>query len=202
MTFVSVPDKAAGDVFTEAMWDTYVRDNLNAGVHRPLFDSTLGGTAGNIDITSIPQTFAHLAIVIYARSDAAANAAAMWLRFNNDTAANYDYETGTTVATTVTAAESFAQTVSRIGRCPAATGTANRFSTTEVLIGHYTGGTNHKTYDARSASMEGTTTGTLQRETNAGGWRVATAISRVTLGLFSGSFVAGTRATLYGLGAV
>jgi hypothetical protein len=26
---VPVPDKAAGDVFTEAMWDSYIRDNIN-----------------------------------------------------------------------------------------------------------------------------------------------------------------------------
>lgn len=29
MSFTQVPDKSAGDVFTEAMWDTYIRDNLN-----------------------------------------------------------------------------------------------------------------------------------------------------------------------------
>jgi hypothetical protein len=28
-TFSTVPDKSAGDVFTEAMWDTYVKDNGN-----------------------------------------------------------------------------------------------------------------------------------------------------------------------------
>ncbi len=27
--FTQVPDKANGDVFTEAMWDTYIKDNLN-----------------------------------------------------------------------------------------------------------------------------------------------------------------------------
>ena len=29
MPFTTVVDKAAGDVFTEAMWDTYIKDNLN-----------------------------------------------------------------------------------------------------------------------------------------------------------------------------
>lgn len=32
-----VPDKAAGDVFTEAMWDTFIKDNLN--------NLSLGGTS-------------------------------------------------------------------------------------------------------------------------------------------------------------
>lgn len=29
MLEISMPDKAAGDVFTEALWDTYLKDNLN-----------------------------------------------------------------------------------------------------------------------------------------------------------------------------
>jgi hypothetical protein len=29
MPFTTVPDKAAGDIFTEQMWDTYIRDNIN-----------------------------------------------------------------------------------------------------------------------------------------------------------------------------
>lgn len=28
-TYTTVPDKATGDVFTEAMWDTYIKDNIN-----------------------------------------------------------------------------------------------------------------------------------------------------------------------------
>lgn len=29
LSFTTVPDKATGDIFTEAMWDTYIRDNIN-----------------------------------------------------------------------------------------------------------------------------------------------------------------------------
>lgn len=29
MIYTTVPDKAQGDVFSEAMWDTYLRDNIN-----------------------------------------------------------------------------------------------------------------------------------------------------------------------------
>lgn len=29
LSFSAVPDKTIGDVFTEAMWDTYIRDNIN-----------------------------------------------------------------------------------------------------------------------------------------------------------------------------
>lgn len=33
--FTTVPDKTLGDVFTEAMWDTYIRDNLNTLGNQP-----------------------------------------------------------------------------------------------------------------------------------------------------------------------
>lgn len=35
-TFTTVPDKNAGDVFTEAMWDTYLRDNVNGLLVPPM----------------------------------------------------------------------------------------------------------------------------------------------------------------------
>lgn len=35
-TFTTVPDKSAGDVFTEAMWDTYVKDNGNNLISPPM----------------------------------------------------------------------------------------------------------------------------------------------------------------------
>lgn len=34
MTLTTVPDKTIGDVFTESMWDTYIRDNINELIGR------------------------------------------------------------------------------------------------------------------------------------------------------------------------
>jgi hypothetical protein len=39
MPFTTVPDKATGDIFTEFMWDTYIRDNIN--YLKPAYGTTL-----------------------------------------------------------------------------------------------------------------------------------------------------------------
>jgi pectate lyase-like protein len=52
MPFTTVPDKAAGDIFTEQMWDTYIRDNLNAtapvyNVKDPLYGAKGDGSTND-----------------------------------------------------------------------------------------------------------------------------------------------------------
>jgi hypothetical protein len=43
MPFTTVPDKAAGDIFTEQMWDTYIRDNINyLGTGRDIYVDQYG----------------------------------------------------------------------------------------------------------------------------------------------------------------
>jgi hypothetical protein len=74
MPFVAVPDKNSGDVFTTAMWSTFLEGNLNAGVNRPIYDSgPLASTQAAIDILSIPATFAQLMLFIHGRGDTAAS---------------------------------------------------------------------------------------------------------------------------------
>jgi hypothetical protein len=166
-----------------------------------IYDTTLGGSAASIDITGIVGVYAHLRVVVYARADPAAAAVAIGMRFNGDVAANYDYESLVVAAAASTATESLAAITQRVGRCPAATAPANRFSTTVVDIANYAGSTNDKSYSATSASVEGVTTGNLQLEMNGGGWRSTAAINRLTFALFSGNFVTGTRVTVYAMGA-
>lgn len=199
MPRVTVPDKTVGDVFTEQMWDAYIRDNFNIGSWTPIVDTILGVSAANIDWQSIPATFAHLAFELYDRGDAASANQALFLRFNNDSGANYDYEVQTTAATTVTGSEGLAQTSARIGQGPANTAPANVFSGLTAWIEHYSGSTNQKCGHAHGSDKSGTGTGNIIIEMDAFFWRSAAAINRITIFPQSGNFVAGTRATLYGI---
>jgi hypothetical protein len=58
MPFSTVPDKSAGDIFTEVMWDTYIRDNIN--YLQPAYGTTLpasptdGQQAVLVDSTTNP----------------------------------------------------------------------------------------------------------------------------------------------------
>src|SRR6266704_6680502 len=109
----------AGDVVTSAEFAK------GAG---SIYDTTLGGASATVDITSIIANYAHLLIEVYARSDTAANTALLGMRFNNDAAANYDYERNYGTGATPTSAESFAQIYAVQGLMPAASVGADFYS--------------------------------------------------------------------------
>lgn len=164
-------------------------------------DTTLGGSAANIDISSIVGTYAHLFVVVYARGDVAAGSPALWVRFNGDTAANYDYQQLQSTAATVNASESFGVTAITAGLFPGNSAGANLFGVCIGFIPHYAGSSNNKMALATSAFKTGVATGNLVNQLNGGSWRSNAAINRITLLPNSGNFVAGTRVTLYGMGA-
>lgn len=201
--FVALPTKNPGDVLTSALWNTYLQGNADSGFMRMLADSTLIGSAASFDFTSIPATFAHLLLVVYARSDTAAVSDSVIARFNGDTGANYDYQTAAAVATAVTAQEVFAATgVTLAGGMPGGTAGANLFGVTDILIPHYANALNNKVAHCRSGWKAGTATTNVQKRDADGYWRSNAAINRVTLVCSSGgNFVAGSRATLYGMPA-
>lgn len=183
---------ATGDIVTAAEF------KKTAG---SVFDSTLGVSAASVDITGISNTYAHLMISIYARSDVAAGVSNVLMRLNGDTAANYDYQDARGNAAVTSASESFAQTSSIIGLSPANTAGANLFSSIELFIPHYAGSTNNKQFVSISGSKSGATTGNLFVDIFGGGWRSNAAINQVTILPASGNFVAGTRVTVHALGA-
>lgn len=170
-----------------------------AGGMKRLHDTTLGVDAASVDITGIPATFAHLKLVIYARSDVAATFTNLYLRFNGDTGANYDYQTLSANATSVAAAEGVAQTVMQLGYMPANTAVANSFGACEAVIPHYAGATNHKAVTASTHVRHTNASGGIRLDTSAGDWRAATAINQITVLGPSGNLKAGTRVTLYGM---
>lgn len=199
MGFTTVPDKASGDVFTEAMWDTYIKDNLNTGIPVLLASSTLGASAASIDLTGIPQDWAHLNLIAYLRGDTAANTIALRLRFNADTGSNYDRQHMLAYATTVESAEAFGETSAFVGDAPAATATANVFSALTIDIPYYSQATNNKSATTSWADKYGVTTEDLVVGSAAIFWRSVAAITQVTLFPASGNFVSGSRVSLYGM---
>jgi hypothetical protein len=161
----------------------------------------LGGSAANVDITSISATYAHLMVVVYARGDTAATNTALGVRFNGDTAANYDYQTLSGQGAAVFAGEQFAQTSAIAGFMTANTAGANLFSAHCIFIPHYAGSTNNKLALAVSSTKTGTTAATMFVYLTGGFWRSAAAVNRITLLPAAGNFVAGTRVTIYGMGS-
>lgn len=187
-----VDQGATGELISAAQWNR---------LQMLLADSSLSGTAASFDFTSIPAHWTHLMVVVYARSDEAlATVGALKIRFNGDTAANYDSQILDGIAAAVTASEQFAATAGFAGLHPRGTSGANLFSATKVVIPNYANAANNKAADCQSSSKVGVAAGNLAKRQTAVFWRSNAAITQVTILPEASNFVAGSRATLYGMG--
>ena len=200
MPFTVVVDRAVGYAPVEADWDTSIKDNFNSGVWVQLANSTLVADAANIDLTSISGSWAHLMLMCYLRSAAVAAEDNVSLRFNNDSAANYDYQELQGRAATATAAEAFATNEARFATVPGSTSGSNLFAAASICIPHYANASNNKALVTENSTKYGTSTTNMRALTYASFWRSNAAITRITIISDVGAnLVAGCRVGLYGL---
>ena len=159
---------------------------------------TKSGAAASYDFTNIPQEFSHLRIVVVGRGDA--GGAALFLRFNNDTAANYDQQIFYNNSTTVAGVATAAATSMQVATLTLSTSTAGQAGVATIDIPAYSGTTFRKTTTSQAGAFrtEGTAS-SYEAAVFAGNWRSTAAITRVTLFLNSGNFAAGSSCSLYGM---
>lgn len=158
---------------------------------------TSGGAAASIDFTSIPATARSIMIEAVVRGAKAAGFDDFWIRVNNDSGANYDYQLQGAFQTSGAASEGIAQTKWAIGQPAAASATAGLFSYFRIFLPFYANTVHRKTGYAESSEITGEGSGGMVVRHAELHWRAATAISRVTL-LFAGGNVAqDSYATLY-----
>lgn len=158
------------------------------------------GSAGTFDFTAIAQTYLHLEIWVQARATNAA-ATAVLMTFNNDSAANYDYQLVTGSAAVASATDSIGATGIRIGAASGSGDTAARTAICVVRIPNYAATTFSKECRSEGGRVSADSTTNVVNEMSFGSWRDTSAISRVTIAPQAGAtFVTGSRATLYGLG--
>lgn len=149
-----------------------------------------------IDFTSIPQTFSHLVVQLVGRDTAAAAFNSLFLRLNNDSGANYDYQQHVANGATSLAVESAAQTQGLAAEVPAATAPADLYGEALIVIPYYTDSNHQQVYRANSSNKWGVPPGNMVTRQVSGWWRGLGAVNRITL---INTFAAGTKATLYGV---
>lgn len=176
------------------MW----RSGGSAGSLQRISETVLTEAAASVDIQSIPATYRHLRVVVLGRSDTAAAGATLLMRFNNDSAGNYDnvlqsYQ-GTNGSGDSSAA---AATSARIGTVAAASATSGEAGMCEVLIPNYAGTTFQKVAMSVGNSGIGTTVQEVGQFSSQ--WNSTSAITRITVLPGAGNFIAGTVVSLYGL---
>lgn len=157
-----------------------------------IYDTTLSGGAASIDVTSIPAVYAHLLLVGYLRSDTAAYITGLLLRFNNDSGSNYDC-----AATGQTSINPASTSVGIAG----ASRTSSVFAPVAILIPHYAGSSNDKSALFLASLPDNASNAWGAGTTPAGVWKATAAINRITLSPAAGSLIAGSRFSIYAMGA-
>lgn len=170
------------------------------GAVTKIASQTLAVAAASISFTGIPATYSDLIVVLNGRGDSAATFVEARLRFNNDIAANYDFESNLMNNATNTSGGTVGATSVFLGWIPAATGVASAASSCEITVPNYAGTTFHKDLRSRGGLRTGAAAANLFSADVWGDWRSAAAINRVDLFPSAGNFLAGSRATLYGRG--
>ena len=194
------PTKSPGDVLTSALWNSYIRDNLDFGMVRPIADNLLTSPAASIDFSAIPATFAHLLLVVRAQSAVAANGDDLFVRLNADAGAHYSYygNQTNTAATAIVSAYSTANGCN-IGTCPGASLSTRYFSTNTLLIPGYADAA-HAKHAKGDGGFVTTNTALSWLSSYMNLWDDTSVINELTLRAAGGNLTVGTRATLYGIG--
>lgn len=169
---------------------TWAGSTGSAGAVTPIARTVLGSTATSISFTSIPGTYESLRVELSASGSAAFS---LLMRFNSDSTANYDWQQSNANNSTVTAAQSFADTSITVGGI-----SASGFACSVVVeIPGYSRSVLKKALLSRCARVDGASSGNFYLYTIGGLWRSTSAITQIDL--TGGTFAVGTVATLYGI---
>lgn len=161
-------------------------------------DTLLAVTATSFDFQSIPQTYKHLRLIAYWRTDKAASVFdTLRLRFNNDSGGNY-YNQRQIANTTTNTADFETGETGGILQANGSSSPANAFTACMVEIPNYAGAVGYTTYLATYGNYKDTNSPELIDAS--GTWLNTAAVTRITIVPAVGpNFIVGSRATLYGL---
>ena len=156
--------------------------------------TTVATPAASIDFSSIPSGYTDLILKISTRGTDNAIYNDTYLKFNNDgTGANYGYRY---IRGTGSAANSSSGTSLYIGEGTGSAATSNTFCNLEIYIPNYTS----SNYKSSSIDIVGENNGTeAYTHLTARLWSSTSAINQITIYPGSGSYVANSTATLYGV---
>lgn len=165
---------------------------------------TSGGTS-SIAFSSIPQTYDHLQLYWNARSSSGNTGDFVYVRFNGDSTANYNFNyleaSGGTSTLNPGISTKSANTNAWLTKIAGGTATANVFAVGYGIIGDYSKTNRNKSlhcYGGLDDHGLGTPTGNTRLENSV--WFSTSAITSITLTTDSGSsFAANTDFTLYGI---
>ena len=158
----------------------------------------ISSTTSSVTFSSIPSTYKHLQLRATARSTYAATLGGFAFRFNSDTGSNYTYHIldGDTVQASGFAGTS--QTNGLVTLITGSTATANAFGVAICDILDYTNTSKNKTVRTLGGRLSTYQNSNIRLGSSA--WLSTASVSSLTLfDHIGGSFVSGSRFSLYGI---
>ena len=162
--------------------------------YEAISSTTVGTATASITFSSVPQTYEHLEIRLFARGSAAATSANVTLRINSDTASNYVLSSLEGNGTGVSGLRFAASTNLSIAHVSADSATANIFGCGIIFFADYADTTHNKTITSISGNDRNGSGSVFFRN---GLWKSNSAISTIELTL--SNFMVGSVVSLYGL---
>lgn len=166
-----------------------------------LSETILTSAQATISVPNIPQGYRDLQVVLVARGDSAATNVNTLIQFNGDTGANYEQSRLAGNASSASSALLTGQTSGLVALTPAANALASSPATSIIDILGYTDTTFKKTWVARQAASDSTTTADYAVQIIGGQWANTAAITSILLSISAGNFAAGSAVRVYGLPA-
>jgi len=164
-----------------------------------LASSTVLGSAGTFDVTSIAATYNDLALVAIARENTANFSAIPSLTFNGDSGLNYSRMRTQASGSAVAATESINASSFQIGAFPANNAPAGAFGTAEITLHGYASTLWQKSIHFKFFWYTTLGSGGVFVQEGVGVWNSTAAINRVTLvGNGGANFVTGSQLRIYG----
>ena len=162
---------------------------------------TVNGTGASGVLTlTVPAGYQELELTLRARGDTVATLVGAQMTFNGDTTAtNYNTEivyASAAVPGSVEALGSLAYL--GVGDFPAASSTANLYSTCKIWIPEYASTTGFKTVHCHNAGFRTLTTTNLIPQYVSGCWESETAITSIVVTASAGNWTTATVARLWG----
>ncbi len=161
-------------------------------------ETITSGSQASVSFTPIAATYRDLEVHVRARGTQAAIIIDMRMQYNNDSGANYDYETGQAVSTTYNVFSAAGQTSAFVGDIASANAPAGYADLIIIDIADYRGTTFQKASLSQNSGHTGTAAGNHYAENLAQWWKSTAAITRVDIFPSAGAFVDGSIVSLYG----
>lgn len=156
----------------------------------------LAASAASISFPGIAATYENLFIDFIGRADAVATVVTLCIRFNGDTATNYNTQELLAQATTAVPNDYAAIAYGYVGLLPAASAPAGQVGVSRIRIPGYARTTYHKVAQASGGGGYGAANA-LAVDSWAVEWLNTVAINQVDLLPNNGNLLAGSVATLY-----